>query len=218
MITNKSGWKGESRRHSLARKGIKTASGKPNYIADAKHELLRSKSYIDSFLAEIKDFKKEYEWKIVNGQIQRIVGEKTKVKSEIKEEFVGQNEIITIHNHPYNMPPSSNDIHIFLMSGKHIEDAIILPDKTTYILKRKPSTGNLTYIKPLTEEQFQKSIPAINREVRSSKMTFGKQYMTYARIYHAQGIKGEFELQEKLLYKFSELYDFEVIKYKSGVN
>ena len=61
-----SGWKGESRRHSLARKGVKTAKGKPKYIEELglyEDEIgLENMPLDESRFPSIMDFKEMVDW------------------------------------------------------------------------------------------------------------------------------------------------------------
>lgn len=219
------GWRGESRRHGLSAKGIKTAQKIPRIV---KPDLMyHTSKLIDSFIEDVdyKNEKKEFSYDEVDGKIQKQQGGKyNAVFGTVVDEFMA-NEIRTIHNHPLEYPPSDQDIFTFLYSGRHKEDSVILPSGLIYTMKRKQDTGNLTMIgRNITKEESQRNgvIKMLNSDKRTAKRRFNETYKSYVNIIiNEMNLKDNKEInqnaskiQEKCLEKMSKIYNFEVIKRK----
>jgi len=209
------GWFNESERHSLASRTGKAGGeyrSRPN-----------ERFYINSFLEEIdyKNAKREYSYILIDGKLSKITGRKGRVIThDVIKEFKS-NEIEYIHNHPYENPPSNDDIFNFLYSGKVKRSSVITPSGKMYSMKRNPETRSLTYIssKKIKEAKITDAvIDNVNADKRRARMAFGRSYNGYLRTHIKKmgittnaGIKKNTpELQERALKSMAKFNNFDL--------
>lgn len=159
------------------------------------------------------------------GTTHRVDGKKETVSfGTISDDFL-KDDIITIHNHPYENPPSDGDIFAFLYTGTHKKDSVVLPSGKTYTLIRTKKTDKLSFISIEKVRELRKKgeltsgvIDQLNSDFHSKKRAFHKHYRNIQRILVVrEGIKTQeeltrrtFELQETMLYEMAKFYNYEI--------
>lgn len=118
------GWKNNSQKHSLAKKGIKTK----NIILKSKGEIKvgENADFID-IINYLKKIENKPETSIVVDKNGKIIdfneGEEFNVSV-----LLDRYDLKDYHSHPFDAPPSIADIHIFLSSPQLIESWVITPN------------------------------------------------------------------------------------------
>lgn len=165
--------------------------------------------------------KKEFDYTFVDGSLERHTGGSERVNThDIISEFKAK-DVRSIHNHPFENPPSSNDIFSFLYSGNTQRMSVVLPSGKVYILKRFEKTDRLSFISPervRAQENAQNIIPSLNHDFRSARIRFNRAYNDFARIEVAKlNIKTKEEMLEKspemqdsVLRHLANIYHFEI--------
>ena len=134
------GWSGQTKRHSNAKKygvaGGKYATPKKRFKTQIFNDFLKDVDY--------KTAKKETEYAKLNEDIRKQIGKSSVVSAyDIFDVLNSDKGIKTIHNHPFESPPSREDIYSFLVHKNMKKIAVVLPSGKTYLLTRNDKTTNL---------------------------------------------------------------------------